>query len=161
MGATSGASIGTTKGKMTSLNTPRIALEWRNSSVRFGLSWLSRQESRQNGAIPDLRHPESANPDKNPDRLSGLRCHVSQDWPCRDIFRDKVSRFRGFYCLKVGIPPGIAPFWQDNIPGQRWAIRSRQAFPLLSGFRCPGAPDRATRTGVRTLCPDKGEADQT
>ena len=124
---------------MASLSTPEITPEWRDNCVRFSLSGLSRQKSRQNGAIPDLRHPESANRDKNPDRLSGLQCQVSQGWHCR--------AFGVLPSSKGDIPPRITPFWRNKKPGQRWAIRSRLVFrpavriPLSLNTR-QGYPDR-------------------
>jgi hypothetical protein len=59
MRAPSAASIGATKGRPASLNTPRIELEWRDSYGRFYLLELSRQKSRQNGAIPDSETPKA------------------------------------------------------------------------------------------------------
>jgi hypothetical protein len=154
MRASSGTSIGITEGRMVSLSTPRIAPEWRDNCVSFSLSGLSRQKSRQNGAIPDLRHPESAIRDKNPDRLSGLQFQVSQGWHCRAF---------GGYCPQVKEISRQGSRHFGGIRNRDSGGRSDHAWysALLSGFRCPRTPDRATRTGSRTLCPDSSEADRT
>ena len=53
----------------------------------------------------------------------------------RDISHVRMSRFRGFSCPQMDIPPRIAPFWRDKKPLSR---QDRHRYPdsnpdILSG----------------------------
>lgn len=99
----------------------------------------SRYFARQSVARRVCAHEGRVNRDKDPVKLAGFG-----EWYSEIGLSRQESRHFG----------GIR---NRNSDGR--SDRARHS-ALLSGIRCPGAPDRATRTGIRTLCPDRGEADQ-
>ena len=101
-----------------------------------------------------------SDPDNNPDKVSGYRVIKRLQWrvptiiptKCRDsgahLFKNSLLRQESHHFGEICV---------SCRPSQEYRIMQRN---IMSGYRYSGAQGRIIRTGIRTLFPDRGEADQ-